>query len=73
MSPSSVLLVVERLLAGPNEGADTKFSDLNMLVVTGGRERSADEFSRLFERSGLQHRRTLETTSPWSVVEAVVS
>ena len=73
MSPSSVLLVVERLLAGPNEGADTKFSDLNMLVVTGGRERSGDEFRRLFERSGLQHRRTLETTSPWSVVEAVVS
>jgi hypothetical protein len=72
MSPSSVLLIVERLLAGPNEGADTKFSDLNMLVVTGGRERSEDEFVRLFERSGLQHRRTLDTTSPWSVIEAVV-
>ena len=46
---------------------------LVMLVVTGGRERSGDQFRRLFERSGLQHRRTLETTSPWSVVEAVVS
>ena len=72
MSPSSALLIVERLLAGPNEGADTKFSDLNMLVMTGGRERSEDQFIRLLERSGLQHARTLDTDSPWSVVEAFV-
>lgn len=72
MSPSSALLIVERLLAGPNEGADTKFSDLNMLVMTGGRERSEEQFVRLLERSGLRHRRTLGTSSPWSVVEAVV-
>ncbi len=72
MSPSSALLIVERLLAGPNEGADTKFSDLNMFVMTGGRERSEEQFVRLLERSGLQHRRTLYTTSPWSVVEAVI-
>ena len=55
MSPSSALLIVERLLAGPNEGSDTKFSDLNMFVMTGGRERSEDQFVRLLERSGLQH------------------
>ena len=72
MSPSSALLIVERLLAGPNEGADTKFSDLNMFVMTGGRERSEDQFIRLLERSGLQHARTLDTDSPWSLVEAVV-
>jgi hypothetical protein len=72
MSPSSALLIVERLLAGPNKGADTKFSDLNMLVMTGGRERSEDQFIRLLERSGLRHGRTLNTDSPWSVVEAVV-
>ncbi len=72
MSPSSALLIVERLLAGPNEGADTKFSDLNMFVMTGGRERSEDQFIRLLERSGLQHARTLDTDSPWSVVEAFV-
>jgi hypothetical protein len=72
MSPSSVLLILERLLAGPNEGAETKFSDLNMLVVTGGRERSEGEFSRLLQRSGLRRRRTLDTASPWSVIEAVI-
>jgi hypothetical protein len=73
MSPSSTLLIVERLLAGPNEGAHTKFSDLNMLVMTGGRERWEHEFIQLLERSGLEHRRTLETTSPWSVLEGAVS
>ena len=41
------LLVVERDLGAPNEDADAKFSDLNMLVGVGGRERTRDEFAEL--------------------------
>jgi len=37
-------LVIERIIAPPNEGADCKFSDLNMLVNAGGRERTPSEF-----------------------------
>ena len=73
MTPASVILIIERLLDGPNQGADTKFSDLNMLVMPGGRERTEAEFARLVQGAGLRHRRTLTTTSPWSVIEAALA
>jgi hypothetical protein len=52
------VLVVERLLAGPNDGRSAKWSDLNMLVVAGGRERTQAEFNELFERAGVRPTRT---------------
>lgn len=39
MGPAGVVLVIERLLGAPNEDAAATFSDLNMLVMPGGRER----------------------------------
>jgi hypothetical protein len=46
------LLVIERLLGPPNEGAEAKFTDLNMLVGPGGRERTLDEFATLLAAAG---------------------
>jgi hypothetical protein len=46
------VLVIERLIAPPNEGPETKLTDLNMLVGPGGRERTLDEYSVLFEAAG---------------------
>jgi hypothetical protein len=46
------LLVIERVIEGPNEGVIGKMSDLNMLVGPGGRERTVDEYASLFEASG---------------------
>ena len=43
MAPASRVLLVERVIAPPNEGRDAKFSDLNMLVSPGGRERTRKE------------------------------
>jgi hypothetical protein len=71
MSDTAVVLIVERLLEGPNLGAEAKFSDLNMLVMPGGLERSEAEFAALLERSGLRLRRTLPTASVMYVLEAV--
>jgi O-methyltransferase len=48
-----------------------KFIDLNMLVMTGGLERTQEEFRRLLEASGLRLVRVVNTDSPISVVEAV--
>lgn len=48
------LLLIERLLAPPNEAPATKFGDLNMLVVPGGRERTRKEFEDLFIESGFE-------------------
>jgi hypothetical protein len=46
------LLVVERDLGEPNENPDGKFSDLNMMIGPGGRERTRKEFAALFSASG---------------------
>ncbi len=50
--PDSVLLVIEAVLAGPNEGAPAKFGDLNMMVAAGGQERTREEWEKLFESTG---------------------
>ena len=73
MTDSSTVVLVERILEGPNQGADTKFSDLNMLVMLSGRERSEAEFAELFAQAGLRLSRTLRTASPWWLLEAVRS
>jgi|tagenome__1003787_1003787.scaffolds.fasta_scaffold20983072_2 hypothetical protein len=67
------LLVVERVVGGPNEGAQTKFSDLNMLVMPGGRERTLDEFAALFEAAGFRLEGETPTASGFSVLEATPS
>ena len=54
MRETAKLLLIERLVAPPNEMPATKFSDLNMLVSPGGRERTREEFSDLFARSGFE-------------------
>jgi hypothetical protein len=54
MGQTAKLLLIERLVAPPNEMPATKFSDLNMLVTPGGRERTREEFSDLFAKSGFE-------------------
>jgi hypothetical protein len=53
MAADAVVLLIERIVGEPNTDPATKFSDLNMLVSPGGRERTLDEFAALFDRSGL--------------------
>ena len=48
----SVLLVIERILEGPNMGAPAKFGDLNMMVAAGGQERTREEWEKLFDGTG---------------------
>lgn len=50
--PGARLLVVERLIEGPNEGAAATMSDLNMLVGPGGLERTLDEYQALLASGG---------------------
>jgi len=54
MAPGATVLVIERLVGAPNEEAATKFPDLNMLVMPGGRERTLDEYAALFSAAGLR-------------------
>ena len=54
MHAEAKLLIIERLLAPPNEGMEGKLSDLNMLVNAGGRERTREDFAALIESAGLE-------------------
>jgi len=54
MQTTAKLLLIERIVAPPNEMPAIKFSDLNMLVSPGGRERTREEFSDLFAKSGFE-------------------
>ena len=44
-------------------------NDVNMLVVTGGRQRSEDEFRELFAASGFRLARIVPTASGAAVIE----
>lgn len=70
LQPAGRVLVVERVIAPPNEGRDGKFSDLNMLVSPGGRERTAHEFAALLEAAELRLSRIVDA-GELSVIEAV--
>lgn len=67
------VLVIERELGGPNERPDAKFSDLNMLVAAGGRERTEPQYAELFAAAGLRMVRAVPTASGHVVMEAVAA
>lgn len=69
-STESRLLLVERVLAGPNQGLDDKLSDLNMLVNPGGLERTEPEFRQLLAEAGFELERVIATRSPHRILEA---
>lgn len=68
MQNSAKLLLIERTVAPPNQ-LPGKFSDLNMLVAPGGRERTGDEYAALLASSGFELMRVLPAGS-FSVIEA---
>ncbi|MFN2577978.1 MAG: methyltransferase [Pyrinomonadaceae bacterium] len=63
------LILVEAVVPPTGEPHFSKFMDLNMLVMTGGRERTESEFRRLYENSGFKLTRIVPTESPFSVIE----
>jgi hypothetical protein len=47
--------------------------DINMMVLTGGMERTEEEFRDLFARAGLHLVRVIPTDCPLSIVEGVAA
>jgi hypothetical protein len=68
--PDGVVLIVERLLDGPGAALIGALSDLNMMVMTGGRERTLDSWRELADRGGFEVTGTVELGAGWWVVEA---
>jgi len=69
-SPSK-LLIVERLLPAAPEPSPVHLMDLHMLVLTGGRERSREEFETLLASAGYRLERMLPLPHLLNLIEAV--
>lgn len=65
------LILVEAVVPAGAEMHFSKFMDLNMMVMTGGRERTEAEFRRLYQAAGFRLNRIVPTESPFSVIEGV--
>lgn len=65
------LILVEAVVPSGSEPHFSKFIDLNMLVMTGGRERTEDEYGALYDTAGFRLTRIVPTESPFSVIEGV--
>jgi hypothetical protein len=71
MAKHGRLLVVEMIVPKTNSASFSKLLDLNMMVMTAGRERTKSEFHALLDAADLRVTRIIPTMAPQSVIEAV--
>ena len=65
------LLLIESILPPGNEPSPAKFIDMIMLLMTGGRERTEEEYRALLRSNGFELTRVIPTPSLLSIIEAV--
>jgi len=71
ISSNGSLIVVEYVIGDRNSGLESKLMDLNMMVVTGGIERTREEYATILGAAGFRVTRVLQTQTLISVIEAV--
>jgi O-methyltransferase domain/Dimerisation domain len=71
MKPESKLLIVEMTIPPGNQPSICKLLDLEMLVTTGGRERTEEEFKTLLDSSGFQFSRNIQTKAGVCIIESI--
>jgi hypothetical protein len=71
MPDDGKLLLVESILPPGNEPSPAKFIDVIMLLMTGGRERTEEEYRSLLRSNGFELTRVIPTPSLLSIIEAV--
>jgi hypothetical protein len=70
MRADGKVLIVERMIFDdPEKSIPTLLSDLNMLVLTGGQERTEEEYARLFVSAGLRLTGVVPVAHPYGIFE----
>lgn len=69
MPANAMLLVIEQVTGG-NANSFAQFMDLHMLVIHGGKERTASEFETLLHSSGFTPQRFIPTSTGLVIIEA---
>jgi O-methyltransferase domain len=73
MRPSGRLIVIEWLLGEIGEPGFAPFSDLNMMVILSGRERTLSEYRALLKQAGFRLDKSGPIRSSMTVIEAVAA
>jgi hypothetical protein len=73
MTRNGRLLLVEMVVPDADAKCFSKLLDLNMLVMTGGRERTKSEFRTLLAAAGYRLTKIVPTMAPQSVIEALAN
>jgi hypothetical protein len=71
MAEKGRVLLVDMVVPDTDAMSFSKFLDLNMLAMTGGRERTEAEFGALLDAADYKLTRIIPTMAPQSVIEAV--
>jgi C-methyltransferase len=71
--PGATVLVIESVIAEEQADPRARTLDVIMLYVTGGRERTASDFRKLFERAGFRYGAVIQTAGPLRIVEATAA
>ena len=71
MKATSKLLALEMVIPPGNGQSVAKLLDLEMLVITGGRERTEKEFVDLFSSSGFELSRIIPTRETICIIEGI--
>jgi hypothetical protein len=70
ISSGGKLVLIETVIPGPKQAHFSKWLDLEMLVVTTGKERTEEQYRKLFAGAGFRLERIVPTISMASVIEA---
>jgi len=72
MGPGGRVLIAERLIpADPHDAVPVLLSDLNMLLLSGGQERTSAEYGALLGAAGLRTGQVQTVAAPYGVIEGV--
>ncbi len=69
--PEGRVLVLEDVIVPGNDPAFVKALDVEMLLMPGGRERTAEQFRDLFAAAGFSLERIIPTSAPVKIIEGV--
>jgi hypothetical protein len=73
LRPQAKILVIEAVIMPGANAMPSLFLDMSMMVMNGGRERTAAEFERLFTAAGLRLTRIIPLRTEASIIEGALS
>ena len=68
MKPDAYLILIENVIPETPEYAYGKWLDLHMMVLAGGRERTAREYRELYSQAGFRLEQIVPTAAPHSLI-----